>query len=88
MNNQTPGLGQHSIMGDFNFDMHADADSSTYFRDPLEIHGLQQHLTKINPCARSYIGPVITHIDAEIISDGARQAKNYFLEAEHGLPYR
>ena len=68
MNKQTPGLVQHVIIGDFNFHMDADAGSSTHFREILEIHGLQQHVTKSTHVRGHKLDLVITHIDAESIS--------------------
>ena len=69
MNIQTPGLGQHVIMGDFNFLMDADAGSSTHFHELLEIHGLQQHVTESAHVRGHILDLVLTHIDADIISD-------------------
>ena len=69
MNNQAPGLGQHVIMGGFNFHMDADAGSSTHFRELLEIHGLQQHVTESTHVRGHILDLVITHIDADSISE-------------------
>ena len=69
MNNQAPGLGQHVIMGGFNFHMDVDAGSSTHFRELLEIHGLQQHVTESTHVRGHILYLVITHIDADSISE-------------------
>ena len=57
------------MMGDFNLHMDADAGSSRHFRELLEIHGLQQHIAESTHVRRLLLDLVITHIDADIISD-------------------
>ena len=59
----------HHIIGDFNFHIDADAGSSIPFHELLEIHGLQQHVTESTHVRGHILDLVITHIDADIISD-------------------
>ena len=56
-------------MGDFNFHMDVDVGSSAHFRELLEVHGLQQHMTETTHVRGHILDLVITHIDADIIID-------------------
>ena len=49
--------------------MDADAGSRTHFRELLEIHCLQQHVTESTHVRGHLLDLVITHIDDDFISD-------------------